>query len=103
MIAIVVVLPCSHVSTLGQSCTNGIRKFLCHISRGPDIDSKSSLLIRHHFFYLDVTASVDRPSAQGSGRNTRRTVARPGCSRGWYRENSCAAGDRPACADGVGS
>jgi len=28
--------------------------------QGPDIDSKSFLLIRHHFYYLDMTASVDQ-------------------------------------------
>jgi hypothetical protein len=27
---------------------------------GPDIDQKISLLIRHHFYYLDVTAAVDQ-------------------------------------------
>jgi hypothetical protein len=28
--------------------------------QGVAIDSKSSLLIRHHFYYLDMTASVDQ-------------------------------------------
>jgi hypothetical protein len=39
----------------------------------PDLGSKSSLLIRHHFYYLDVTASLDQ-NWISKGRNTMNNI-----------------------------
>jgi hypothetical protein len=53
--------PCSHVSTLGRSLHQRNSQILMPYKQGPDIDSKSSLLIRHHFFYLDGYRKGEAP------------------------------------------
>src|SRR5258708_33283801 len=47
---------CSHVSTLGRNLRQWNSQIVMPYKQNHDIDSASSSLIRHHFYYLDVTA-----------------------------------------------
>jgi len=52
--------PCSHVSTLRRNLRRRNSQIVMPYKQNCDIDSTSAALIRHQFYYLDVTASVDR-------------------------------------------
>jgi len=52
--------PCSHDSTLGRNCLHRNSQILMPYKQPLDIDSRSSSLIRHHFYCLDMVAYVDQ-------------------------------------------
>src|SRR5260370_15339431 len=68
--------PCSHDSTLGRNCHQRNSQILMPYKQALDIDSKSSSLIRHHFYCLDMAACVDQ-NWISKRRNTMNNIIKP--------------------------